>query len=129
MTAILDTHALLWHAANSDKLPTSARQAIQDASTIYVSSISAWEIGMLVQKGRLALSFSVDEWISLTSQLPKLKWIDVTPDIAVRSTMLPEQFHGDPADRIIVASAMSYDSVLITADQKIQSYKHVRTIW
>jgi PIN domain nuclease of toxin-antitoxin system len=120
---------LLWHASNPDNLPTSARQEIQDASTIYVSSISAWEIGMLVQKGRLALSFSVDEWISLTSHLPKLKWIDVTPDIAVRSTMLPEQFHGDPADRIIVASAMSYDTILITADKKIQSYKHVRTIW
>ena len=129
MNLILDTHALLWHASNSDKLSLTANQTIQDASVIYVSAISAWEIGMLVQKGRLALSYDVGEWISLTSQIPKLKWIDVTPDIAVRSTMLPEHFHGDPADRIIVASAISFNSILVSADQKIQTYKHVRTIW
>lgn len=129
MTVLLDTHALLWFASDSDKLSATARKCINDAKILYVSAISAWEIGMLVQKDRLSLTIDLTDWIELTKQIPKLRWENITPEIGILSTRLPGQFHGDPADRLITASAIELGSTLVTADQKIQAYMHVRTIW
>jgi PIN domain nuclease of toxin-antitoxin system len=129
VTVLLDTHALLWFASVSDKFSSAAREAVTDADLIYVSAISAWEIGMLVQKERLSLSYDVGEWIDLTKTIPKVQWVNITPEIGIQSTRLPGQFHGDPADRLITATAILLGSTIITADQKIQSYKHVRSIW
>jgi len=129
VTVLLDTHALLWFASVSDKFSPVAHEVVSDAERIYVSAISAWEIGMLINKERLSLSFDVGEWIDLTKKIPKLQWVNITPEIGVQATQLPGQFHGDPADRLITATAIILGSTLITADQKIRSYKHVRSIW
>lgn len=129
MTVLLDTHALLWYASDSYKLTALAKQRIEEADWVYVSAMSAWEIGMLVSKDRLSLRFPVNQWIELSYQLPKLRWVSLTPEIGVLSTNLPGLFHGDPADRLIVASALAYGSALITADQKIHSYMHIESVW
>ena len=129
MTLVLDTHALLWFASNPDKLSDRAKEEIEAAGVLYVSSISAWEIGMLVAKERLVLTYDVGDWIRLTSQIPNILWLNVTPEIAVKAASLPGFFHGDPADRIITASAISMGASLVTADQRIQSYPHIRTVW
>lgn len=129
MTVLLDTHALLWYASDSYKLTALAKQRIEEADWVYVSAMSAWEIGMLVNKDRLSLRFPVNQWIELSYQLPKLRWVSVTPEIGVLATNLPGLFHGDPADRLIVASALAYGSALITADQKIHSYMHIECVW
>ena len=129
MTVLLDTHALLWYASDSYKLTALAKQRIEEADWVYVSAMSAWEIGMLVNKDRLSLRFPVNQWIELSYQLPKLRWVSLTPEIGVLATNLPGLFHGDPADRLIVASALAYGSALITADQKIHSYMHIESVW
>ncbi len=128
-TLVLDTHALLWHVSESENLSEVARNAISASEDLAVSAISAWEIGMLISKGRLSLSYDVSTWIGLAGRLPKIRWIDIGPELAVLSTRLPGTFHGDPADRLITATTISLGATLVTADDRIRNYRHVRTLW
>jgi len=130
---VLDTHALLWWASGDrTQLSEAAAQAIADelnGGRIVVSSISACELAMLVAKDRLALSMDVEDWLSVVSQIEAVRFMAVDNDIAVKSIELPGEFHKDPADRIIVATARKLAVPLVTADDKIRSYPHVRTLW
>lgn len=130
---VLDTHALLWWASgDTGQLSAVAAQAIEaelNGGQIRVSSISAWELAMLVAKGRIALSMDIGEWLSVVSQIEAVSFMPVDNEIAVKSVELPGEFHKDPADRIIVATARKLAAPLLTADDKIRGYPHVRTIW
>ena len=129
---VLDTHALLWWASGDTGLSAVAAQAIEaelNGGQIRVSSISAWELAMLVAKGRIALSMDIGEWLSVVSQIEAVSFMPVDNEIAVKSVELPGEFHKDPADRIIVATARKLAAPLVTADDKIRGYPHVRTIW
>lgn len=130
---VLDTHTLLWWASGDKaQLSTAAQQAIDtemDGGQIMVSSISAWELAMLVAKGRVALSMDVGAWLSVVSEIEEVRFVPVDNEIAVKSIELPGDFHRDPADRIIVATARKLAAPLITLDDKIRAYPHVRTIW
>ena len=129
---VLDTHVWLWWISNPEKLSTSAGQAIDQAVTekgIIISSISTWEVALLVDKGRLELSIDVRDWVRKTEGLPFVNFIPVDNTISLRSVTLPGQFHSDPADRIITATAMTMGLPLVTRDDKILDYQHVRTIW
>ena len=84
---------------------------------------------MLVAKGRITLQMDVSRWLSLVNQIDAVSFIPVDNEIAVSSTELPDEFHKDPADRIIVATARKYAVPLVTADEKILAYPHVHTIW
>ncbi len=115
------------------KLSQKAKRAIakhqaQDRS-ILISSISAWEIGMLVNRGRLTLNMDVDSWLAEVEKIPAVEFVPVDNSVGVKSTCLPGEFHKDPADRMIVALARHTSFPLITADEKILAYKHVKTIW
>ncbi len=130
---VLDTHTLIWWASGAtDQLSVAALQAIErelEDGEIFVSSISAWELSMLVAKGRIALSMDVTEWLAYVGQIERVSFIPVNNEIAVKSTELPGKFHKDPADRLIVATARKLAAPLVTADEKIRAYEHVRTIW
>lgn len=129
---VLDTHALIWWANGDARLSRPARKAIRDeqpGGVVAVSAISAWEIALLVSKGRLALTMNVDTWLSAALALPGVRLVPVTLRVAVQSTRLPGAFHPDPADRMIVALARVHDAALVSADQRIRAYRHVRTIW
>lgn len=130
---VLDTHTLVWWA-NGDEtaLSTGARQAIGaelDGGQILVSSISAWELAMLVAKGRLLMSMDVSEWLAVVGQLDAVAFVPVDNELAVKSTQLPGEFHKDPADRLIVATARKYAAPVVTLDTKIRDYPHVRSVW
>ena len=129
----LDTHALPQWKSGDGKLSTKAKRAItkhQDIDrSILVSSISAWEIGMLVNRGRLTLNMDVDSWLAEVDKIPAVAFVPVDNSVSVKSTCLPGEFHKDPADRIIVALARHSSYPLITADEKILAYKHVKTLW
>ena len=130
---LLDTHVLLWWI-NGDRalLSNDAIAAIEAELTggeIAISSISAWEIAMLVAGGRLALSMDVSAWIAVAQEVEAVKFIPVDQEIGVKSVELPGVFHKDPADRIIVATARKLGAPVITADEKIHAYPHVRSIW
>jgi PIN domain nuclease of toxin-antitoxin system len=91
---------------------------------IGVSIISCWEVAKLVEYGRLKLPQDVAEWLGVAL----LQLLDLTPAIVVESTRLPQPFHKDPADQMIVATARMHDCSLATADDKILNYAHVRTV-
>ena len=129
---VLDTHVWIWWISNPENLSTCAGQAIDQAVTekgIIISSISTWEVALLVDKGRLELSVDVRDWVRKTEGLPFVRFMPVDNTISLRSVTLPGQFHPDPADRIITATAMTMGLPIVTRDDKILNYPHVRTIW
>ena len=131
---VLDTHALVWWVNGDSELSASAKKAIAkevdgENGLILVSCISSWEISLLIQKGRLTLATNVDDWLATVAEIDGVRFVPIDNDIAIQSTRLPGEFHLDPADRMIVALARHVSAPLVTADTKIRSYKHVRTIW
>jgi PIN domain nuclease of toxin-antitoxin system len=131
---VLDTHVLVWWANGSlDKLSIAAKNSLAKAEkidgAIVVSAISAWEIAVLVNKGRLTLAMDVEDWLGHAAALPGVRFLPVDRHIAVQSVRLPEPFHQDPADRIIVSTARGLNLPLVTVDQEIRAYGQVRTIW
>jgi PIN domain nuclease of toxin-antitoxin system len=93
-----------------------------------VSIISCWEVAKLVEYGRLKLPDDVAEWLRIALHYPGVRLLDLTPAIVVESTRPPQSFHKDPADQMIVATAHIHDCPIATADDKILSYAHVRTV-
>ncbi len=129
---VLDTHAWLWFVGDPARLSRAARTAIERAtidSSVRVSSISSWEVALLVKKGRLELSMDVDEWVDRAASLPFLRVVPVDHRVAVRAVHLAPPLHEDPADRIIVATALSLNASLVTKDQRLRRYREVRTVW
>ena len=131
---VLDTHALVWWATGDTQLPARVRKLIDREAAlpgrqVLVSAISAWEIAMLVERGRIALALDLDEWLQAVESLDGLAMVSVNAQVAVQSATLPGEFHKDPADRMIVALARERNAVLVSADEKIQRYPHVRWAW
>lgn len=131
---VLDTHVLLWWLNGDSSLSSRARGAIRseqedENGLILVSAISAWEIAMLVQKERLTLTMAVEDWLGVAAATERLRFQPLDTELLVQSTRLPGTFHSDPADRMIVALARHLNVPLVTSDQKIRGYKHVRTVW
>ena len=126
---VLDTATWIWRASDPDRLPTSARRAIDEAARVLVSAISVWEVAMLVAKRRIQLDRPVEQWVDVALALPKIQLAPLEPAIAARSTKLPGQIHPDPADRIIIATALERAVPVITPDERIRSYPHVQSAW
>lgn len=137
---LLDTHVVIWWAnGDRQRLSAAALEAIDqeiesagppDGSPgLLVSAISCWEVAMLVNRGRLALSLDVERWLALLASHPAVRLLALEPAIAVAATRLPEPFHADPADRFLVAQARELRVPLLSADSKIRSYEHVRSLW
>nr|WP_313657092.1 type II toxin-antitoxin system VapC family toxin [Achromobacter ruhlandii] len=129
---VLDTHALVWWAAGDSQLSRAAREAIEAEAQdgeILVSAISAWEVAMLAKAGRLALTMDAAAWLDTVAEVPAIRFVPVDVRISVQSVDLPGEFHKDPADRIIVATARHHLVPLVSADLKIRDYPHVQTIW
>lgn len=122
---ILDTHILLWLVSGHQKLTPRLKKIILHAeleNDILLSPISIWEIGMLEAKGRIKLEKNCYDWIEDIIDHSAIVLAPITPKIAIDSSRLMGEFHGDPADRIIIATAIDYRANLITADEKIIAY-------
>ena len=130
---LLDTHALVWWVAEPKRIPPKARRAIDAAvkanEAIAVSSISVWEIAMLVARKRLAFTIDADTWIDSVEALPFLTFVPVDNRIATRSVQLADFPHRDPADRLIVATALGNGATVVTADNRLRRYKPITTLW
>jgi PIN domain nuclease of toxin-antitoxin system len=132
---ILDTHVWLWLEAGSDRLDESpALPAIRKAlecNHALVSVMSIWEIGMLESKGRIQFPMELDHWVQKALATPGIKLNTFSSSIALSSTRLPGEFHPDPTDRILVATARELNVPIITADTAILSYAnrgHVKAV-
>lgn len=129
---VLDTHAWIWWLANPDEISRAAREAIDRAmetEEVLISSISSWEIALLVRKGRLELTMPVEDWVARSEALPFIQFVPLDNRIALRSNHLPGEIHDDPADRIIIATALTLGTPLVSKDTRIRDYPHVATIW
>jgi PIN domain nuclease of toxin-antitoxin system len=96
---------------------------------LLLSAISPWEFSKLLEKGRLGISYNPEEWINAALEMPKLRFVHLTPMIAYRSTVLPKPFHDDPADQIIVATAREENAAILTKDERILKYRYVQSLW
>jgi PIN domain nuclease of toxin-antitoxin system len=129
---VLDTHAWVWWVSNPEMLSDTARQVVDDGARrreLFISTISSWEVAMLVEKERLSLALDVRDWISRSEALTFVTFVPLSSAIAVESVRLPGFPHADPADRIIVATAMSLGARLVTKDEKLLRYGPARAIW
>lgn len=132
MRYLLDTHVWVWWNSAPRQLSPRIRRLLSASSgyeELLLSAISVWEFCKLVEKGRIGLSCAVEEWVRTALEMPKLRLVPLTPRIAYSSTALPAPFHGDPADQIIVATAREENATLLTKDQRLLSYPHIRAVW
>jgi PIN domain nuclease of toxin-antitoxin system len=132
MTALLDTHAWLWWVTGDRRLSRRALAAIERARRgegLSLSAISVWEIAKKVEKGQMTLDRPLDDWLDAALTHEGLQILELTRPILVDSCRLPGPFHGDPADQIIVATARRSGASLVTADERLRAYTHLRTIW
>jgi PIN domain nuclease of toxin-antitoxin system len=132
MPTLLDTHAWLWWVTEDRRLSRAARRAIdrdQAKDALSVSLISIWEVAKKVEKGQLILDRPVNDWLDLATARPGLHLAELTRPVLVESCRLPQPFHGDPADQIIVATARDRDAIIVTKDRQIRDYAHVRSVW
>ncbi len=133
MKFILDTHILVWwlhnDAARLSKAQSRALVDLEQAGEpAAVSAISLWELAMLRERGRLGTTKPLDELIEDVESHPLLKIVALTGSIAVDSVRLGDDFHRDPADQIIVATARCHDLTLITADERVRRWGKVRVV-
>ena len=129
---LLDTHCWLWAQLGLvRRLSQSALKAIQSAESeggLRVSVISVWELAMLEKRGKLALPMDVRTWVEEALSKPGISVAPLTPEIAIESVHLPGELHGDPADRMLVATARMLGATLLTKDAQLIRYSHQRHV-
>ncbi len=120
---LLDTHAALWltRAELAPKAVALLRAAADDAIPILISPISAWELGLLVALGRVALPSSPADWLDEVIEVGA-SWASLTPRLLIEASFLPGQIHRDPADRILAATARAFGYRLMTRDRALLAY-------
>lgn len=126
---VLDTHAWLWHVAASGKLSVNARAAVASSERLGVCTISCWEVAMLEREGRVALDRGVREWVALALSLERVEAIPLSAEIALDAALVPDEFPGDPADRIIYATARRFGGRLVTKDAALRRFDRDTTLW
>ena len=132
MRYLLDTHTWIWWNMNPPRLSQKVKRIIGNADMydeILLSAISPWEFSKLLEKNRLRISIDPEAWISTALDMPKLRLVPLTPVLSYRSTVLPQPFHSDPADQIIVATAREENATLLSRDEMILDYEHVQSVW
>ncbi|SOB80114.1 PIN domain nuclease, a component of toxin-antitoxin system (PIN domain) [Sphingomonas guangdongensis] len=133
---LIDTHVLIWSVQDDPRLGPKARAVIAEEQersdgAVMVSAITPWEIAMMAGKGRLTLGRELREWMTLALNRKRVRIAPLEPEIAIDAGTLPGELHGDPADRIIIATARTLVCPLLTMDDKIIRYAeqgHLRVI-
>ena len=125
---LLDTHVWVWWVSRPDRLRPRHRDLLESgADRVFgVSIISCWEVAKLVECGRLKLDRTVGLWMENALAEPGVSLLHLHPRIVVESTRLPQPFHRDPADQLLVATARVLQCPIMTEDGKIAAYPHVR---
>lgn len=129
---LLDTHCWIWAQLGLvQNLSRAALQSIKDAEregNLRISVISIWELAMLESNGRIALPMNVRTWVDQALSKPGISVTPLTPDIAIESVHLPGDLHGDPADRMLVATARVLGATLATKDARLIRYSRQRRV-
>ena len=131
MRALLDTHVLLWWLDDLGRLSTAQREVVESAdeeSPLLVSDISLWEVATLRSLGRIQLAMSLREWLEKAVAPPLVRRQGISPAVAAEVAALPDSFHRDPGDRILVATARVLGATLLTQDRSIVEADLVDTV-
>ncbi len=127
---VLDTHAWLWWLDDPARLSQSAHRAIDGATAIGISTLSAMEVAMLAERGRISLDRDVSVWVRQALALPRVEALAPTADVAVAAALLArDEFPGDPVDRIIYATARAARAQLVTRDRAIRAFDEQIAVW
>ena len=124
---VLDTHAWLWWTAEPGKLSRAAAQAIARADEIGVCTVSVLELAQRVEEGHLKLKAPVRTWVHQALAQERVRALPLTSDVALDAAQL--RFEGDPADRIIYATARAERAQLVTRDERLREFDHALTLW
>jgi PIN domain nuclease of toxin-antitoxin system len=131
VSGLLDTHVLLYWFARDRRLTRRQRRVLRAATPnrpLWVSDISLWEIATLASLGRIRLHLPLRDWLEAAVAPPLVQRVSISPAVAAEVASLPDSFHRDPADRIIVASARTLGAAVITLDRRIIASGLVATI-
>ena len=128
---VLDTHAWIWWVADPARLSIVAKKAIEKERVRGVCAISVWELAVLIQRGRLVLDRDVADWVREALALPGVELLPLTPEIAIEAggPALDLHGHGDPADRMIAATALAHRARLVTKDERLRAVQALDTVW
>jgi len=128
-TLLLDSHVVQWWSAEPDRLSTTAARAISQADELSVSGVSWFELAWMARHERIIVSIPVRSW--LEELVREVRTVGITPAIASTAVALPKTFPGDPADRLIYATAVERGWRLVTKDQRLRRHHHPSpvTIW
>lgn len=128
---LLDTHVWWWSVNEPENLSDTALNTIKETKTDQraIASISIWEFAMMAARRKIELQITPAEWLSYAVEKTGIRVMELSPNIAIEACSLPGNFHKDPADRIIVATARVNNMVLITKDTKIIEYPQVNAVW
>jgi PIN domain nuclease of toxin-antitoxin system len=128
-TLLLDSHVLHWWSAEPERLSQPARRAIREAEELAVASISWFELAWLASHERIVVSIPVRSWLEGLAQ--QVRSVPATPAVAATAVALPASFPGDPADRLIFATAIEKGWQLVTKDDRLRGHRHPRkiTVW
>lgn len=128
MKLLLDTHVWIWSQQEPDRLGTQTKRLlVAPEHENHVSTVSTLELARLAAVGAIVPSIALREWVERAVRALQAQTLDVSHDIALEAYALPEPFHKDPADRVLVATARCHDLTMVTADERILSYGGVRT--
>ena len=128
---LLDTHVLLWWKADRRRLSATARRHIDQADELFLSPLTFWEVGMLVEKQRIALDRPTTTWCHDVLAEGRTSLAPITAEVAVAAAEL-EHFHGDPVDRILTATAVAAGLAIVTKDTQMRNYARgapFRAVW
>ena len=126
---VLDTHAWIWWVSDPDRIGRQARREIARARRVGVPAICCLEVATLAERRRIELDRPTIEWLEDALHEPNVDLLPLTPAVAVKAATLGDGFHGDPADRLIVATAILYSAKLITRDDRIRTWPAAESVW
>lgn len=125
-TVLLDSHVVHWWSAEPERVSKRARATLDDADDLAISAISWFELAWLAGHERIVVTIPTRSWLERLAA--GVRTVGITPAIADTALSLPSSFPGDPADRLIYATAIEHGWQLVTKDHKIRRHRHPRTV-
>ncbi len=128
-TVVLDTHVVHWWSAEPDRISRAATKALSEADALAVAAISWFELAWLAKHERIVVTIPIRSWLEQLAA--QVRTVALTPAIADTAVSLPASFPGDPADRLIYATAIEHGWRFITKDRKLRAHRHPQplTLW
>jgi PIN domain nuclease of toxin-antitoxin system len=129
MTVVLDSHVVHWWSAEPDRVSRRAAEALSGADELAVAAISWFELAWLAEHERISVAIPIRSWLEQLAA--QVRTLPLTPAVAATAVSLPSTFPGDPADRLIYATAIEHGCRLVTKDRRLRAHRHPRpvTVW